>query len=94
MELVETNVETQQERITKCCVFAYFPRLVVELIKSANRPAAAVEGFRNEIVQGFQVLAMSLPQFPAQLSAAGKHEHLQPSGYLGAVMIPDETAKD
>ena len=55
-EIIETNIVTGEERLTKACLFSIFPRIVVELIKASNRPAAAVESTRNEIVRGFECL--------------------------------------
>jgi len=39
-ELIEMNVETGQERVTKECLFQMMPRLMVEVIKASNRPCA------------------------------------------------------
>ena len=59
-ELVESNVQTGEERLTKDCLFQLFPRLFIEVIKASNRPAAAVESCRNEIAQGFTILTEAL----------------------------------
>jgi hypothetical protein len=72
MELVETN-DKGEVRINKTCLLAYFPQLVMQLIKAANRPAAAVESCRNEIVLGFGVVA-------AALREKRPHGHVLPQG--------------
>ena len=56
-EIVETNLETKEERITKGCGWTLMPRFMIEVIKASNRPAAAVESCRNEIATGFQSLS-------------------------------------
>lgn len=69
-ELVETNIQTGEERITKECLFKLMPRLMVEVIKASNRPAAAVESMRNVLVDnlshGFSALvnAVELKSLP------------------------------
>lgn len=65
-ELLESNTATGEERITKGCLFALLPRLLVEVLKASNRPAAAIESTRNEIAAGFDRLAASAA--PALLS--------------------------
>ena len=49
-ELLETNIQTGEERITKDCLFKLMPRLMVEVIKASNRPAAAIESTRNALI--------------------------------------------
>ena len=56
-EYMETNIATGQERLTKLCGKAALPVFMTEVIKASNRPAAAVESTRNEIVKGFEKLA-------------------------------------
>ena len=53
MEMIETNVQTGEERVTKDCGFKLQQRLMIEVIKASNRPAAAIESTRNEIAEGF-----------------------------------------
>lgn len=55
-EWVETNT-TGQERLRKQCGKQAMQTFMVEVIKASNRPAAAVEGTRDEIVKGFDKLA-------------------------------------
>jgi hypothetical protein len=60
-ELMEANVATGEERLTKGCGKALLPRLMVEVIKASNRPAAAVESCRNEIAGGFAQVVAAMP---------------------------------
>ena len=55
-EWVETN-GTGQERLRKQCGKSAMQVFMVEVIKASNRPAAAVESTRNEIVKGFERLS-------------------------------------
>lgn len=56
-EWVETNMSNGQERLRKQCGKQAMQIFMVEVIKASNRPAAAVESTRNEIVNGFERLA-------------------------------------
>ena len=69
-EIIETNLQSGEERITKDCLYKLLPRLMVEVIKASNRPAAAVESMRNSLVAnlsgGFSALvnAMEVRSLP------------------------------
>lgn len=58
---METNVATGEERPISGCFYQVMPRLMVEVIKASNRPAAAIESTRNEIATGFARLAGVMP---------------------------------
>lgn len=60
-ELFETNVATGQERFTKGCLFALLPKMIVEVIKASNRPAAAMESTRNAVIERLSQLVKLLP---------------------------------
>ena len=49
-EIVETNIQSGEERITKDCLLKLMPRLMIEVIKASNRPAAAIESTRNSLI--------------------------------------------
>jgi hypothetical protein len=61
-ELVETNLQTGQERITKNCIFQLLPHMLVEVIKASNRPAAEIGAMRQEVVEGVAKLANTAVQ--------------------------------
>jgi len=63
-ELLETNIATQEERITKDCLFILLPRLMVEVIKVSNRPAAEISAMRCEVGKGFVQIASVLRELP------------------------------
>lgn len=54
--IVWTDTRTGQEVIKNCGLEMLIPAMI-EVIKASNRPAAAVESCRNEIVQGFKLMA-------------------------------------
>ena len=54
-ELVETNIQTGEERITKDCLLKLMPRLMIEVIKASNRPAAAIESTRNSLLESLDI---------------------------------------
>ena len=60
VEILETNIQTGEERITKDCIFKLLPRLMIEVIKASNRPAAAIEATRNSLVDNLSKGFMSL----------------------------------
>lgn len=66
---VETNVVTGEERFITGCFFQVIPRLMVEVIKASNRPAAAVESTRNEIARGFERVVQGMERVSAALPA-------------------------
>lgn len=70
--VVWTNVRTGEEKIVNCSFQALMPTLV-EVVKASNRPAAAVESTRNEIVNGFAALIEMTQKVPA---LAGGNESL------------------
>jgi hypothetical protein len=63
---METNVVTKEERFVTGCFYQVIPKLMVEVIKASNRPAAAVEGIRNEMVRGMTMIAQGLPVLRAR----------------------------
>jgi hypothetical protein len=74
-EWAETNPATGEDRIQKMCGRQALPKFLVEVIKASNRPAAAVESTRNEIVKGFvaliemtQRLPVAEPERPAPIA--------------------------
>lgn len=66
-EYAETNLQTGEERIKKECMFQAMPRFMIETVKAANRPAAAMESTRNEIARSFQELNDNVRRIPALL---------------------------
>lgn len=60
--ILETNTATGEERPVSGCFYQVMPRLMVEVIKASNRPAAAIESTRNEIASGLARLAGAMPR--------------------------------
>jgi hypothetical protein len=50
-EFMQTN-DHGQERLQKMCGYQALPMFMVEVIKASNRPAAAIEKTRNDLVAG------------------------------------------
>jgi len=46
-----------EEKVVQCAFEAMFDALI-EVIKASNRPAAAIESTREEIIKGFEGLQM------------------------------------
>ena len=53
------NITTGEEKLIKSCGFEQLPHYLTEVVKASNRPAAAIESTRNEIVNGFVKLTKS-----------------------------------
>lgn len=49
--IFETNIETKEERLVTGCFYQVVVRLMSHVVRASNRPAAAVESFRNELVE-------------------------------------------
>jgi hypothetical protein len=59
-----------EERTAGECIFQALPKMMVEVIKASNRPAAAIESTRNEIAKGFAALAsLAMLEAPNELQA-------------------------
>lgn len=67
-ELIETNA-SGEVRVSKGCLLQLAPRIMVEVIKASNRPAAAVESMRNEVAAGLSLVASTLPGMVAAAAA-------------------------
>lgn len=50
---METNIQTGDERLVQGCFFQVMPKLMAHVVRAANRPAAALENWRNEMSNGF-----------------------------------------
>lgn len=66
-EYAETNIQSGEERIKRECMFQAMPRFMIECVRAANRPAAAMESSRNEIARGFEELNQRVQKIPALL---------------------------
>lgn len=64
---MKTNVQTGEEAFVTGCFYQVIPWLMVEVIKASNRPAAAAESTRNEIVAGFHKVAAAIVSSTPQL---------------------------
>lgn len=68
-ELIETNDLTGQERMTCGCIDQLMPSIAVNLIKSANRPAAEISRMRDQVSETVaraaeQILLQQVPAAP------------------------------
>jgi len=59
-EYTETNHQTGEDRIQKECMFTAMPKFMAHTLSAANRPAAAIEQTRNELVRGFSQVSQAL----------------------------------
>lgn len=76
---VQTELETGRERIWEECGFVQLPTFLVEVIKASNRPAAAVESMRNEMVRGMEGVVRGLSTFSRLVGGEEtRHEALGP----------------
>lgn len=57
-EVLETNMQSGEERLRKGCGYTMQQTFLIEVLKASNRPAAAIESMRNEIVNSI-ALGMS-----------------------------------
>jgi hypothetical protein len=50
-EIIMENPRTGDTSIEKACLYVMMPKLLIQVIQAANRPAAVIESTRNELVQ-------------------------------------------
>ena len=48
--LMETHVQTGEQRQLTGCFYQVIPKVLCHVVAAANRPAAAMESLRNELV--------------------------------------------
>lgn len=63
-EIIEAHVRTGEERITKDCLFRLLPKMMVEVVKASNRPAAELGEMRAELFKGFSAVGQILLKAP------------------------------
>lgn len=56
-ETIATDIATGKETLVRSCGAGQLQTYMIEVIKASNRPAAAVESMRNEMVNGVATLA-------------------------------------
>jgi hypothetical protein len=61
-EILHTHQASQEQKIVKACFLApeMLPTMLIQVIAASNRPAAAAESLRNEIMTGFGLLAEAM----------------------------------
>lgn len=67
-EMTFENPKTDEVKVEKACGFILLPRLMIEVIKAANRPAASIDKTCNVIAEGLAHVARAAEQaraFPA-----------------------------
>lgn len=67
---LETHIQTGEQRIVTGCFYEVMPKLMMHVVQAANRPAAAVESTRNEIVRGFDAIDERMRDLPSRLQLA------------------------
>ena len=56
-DTVHTNTQTSEIKTIRSCGYEQLPTYLVEVIKASNRPAAAMESTRNEMMRGLAAIA-------------------------------------
>ena len=70
-ELVMENLESGESKVVKDCLFRLLPGIMIEVIKASNRPAAAIEATRDDLVNSLGAIAHGVGQL--QLSRTQPH---------------------
>lgn len=73
-EYMETNHQSGEERLQKECIFTAMPKFMIHTARAANRPAAAIESARNEIISGFSQVCATLADNPDNVRLLTKQE--------------------
>ncbi len=61
-EMIMTNATTGDQRVESGCFFQVMPALVVDSIKASTVATNTHAGIKNEMANGFAVLAQAVPQ--------------------------------
>lgn len=51
-ELVFENAQTGETKLEKDCLFRVFPKIMIEVLRASNRPAASIDMLRDEVNTG------------------------------------------
>lgn len=65
------NPETHETKVQRDCLFRLLPVFLIEVIKASNRPAAAIESTRNELITGLGAIAAGVRHLPRNDSSHG-----------------------
>lgn len=57
VEFMATTVATGAQELKKMCIFQALPVFLTHVIQASNRPAAAIENMRNNIVESIMLAA-------------------------------------
>jgi hypothetical protein len=68
-EIIMTNIQTGEDKITKGCTFQLMPFIMTEAIKASNTSANTFAAIKNEIARGYALIAQALPGFAKKLTA-------------------------
>ncbi len=73
-QLTMENTATGETKVVSDCIHRLMPVLMVEVIKAANRPAAAVESIRNEMARGLGAIAGGVEKMGAARKGVITHD--------------------
>ena len=73
-EIIMTNVQTGEEKITKGCNFQLMPFIMTEAIKASNTSASTFAAIKNEIARGYSLISQALPGFAKMLAEKTKED--------------------
>lgn len=62
---METNAATGEIRPVTGCFFQVIPRLMAHVVAEARRPAAVLQGLRNDMVDGMRTIVSVVANSPA-----------------------------
>ncbi len=73
-EIIMTNVQTGEEKITKGCNFQLMPFIMTEAIKASNTSANTFAAIKNEIARGYSLISEGLPGIAKLLAEKTKED--------------------
>ena len=85
VEMVETNDMTGEERMSCGCVDQMFTLIAVNLIKSANRPAAEISAMRDDVAKRMELATAHVLN---TVHAQGQTKPITLLGRLRQLMLP------
>lgn len=74
IEMVLTNNQTGEMKITKGCNFQMMPFLITEAIKAADTGTKTSADIKNEVARGYSLIAQAIPGFVMMLAASAEKD--------------------
>ena len=73
-EVIMTNNQSGELKVSKGCSFQMLPFLITESIKASHIATGTTADIKNEIARGYSLLAQAIPEFVHAIAANSETE--------------------